>query len=364
MDNHITGNIGEWSEIYALFKLLGDGKIHAGDEDMNLTDIYYPILAVLRQEQNNFYQYSTDPNRKLVIVIEDKQKLFEVDVLVFQQEAQKLLLRMKQAKKNAERTFCAEDAEAFMQSIKCKTLKADANQKADIRIVIHDLRTGMTPTLGFSIKSQIGGHSTLLNASNATMLTFQIKGANLSDEQIEQINLIDSQQERMSKLQELGGTLQLHEYANSTFEDNLIFTDSLLPQVLALYICDYYTTKKSKFNDLTPNIASINPINVRNPHIYYEHKIKQLLVDAALGMTPASVWTGIYDATGGYIVVKENGDMVCYHFYNRNELENYLYKNTRFDSPTRKRYGGWGTLYRGEDGNVYIKLNFQIRFIN
>ena len=57
MDNHITGNIGEWSEIYALFKLLGDGKIHAGDEDMNLTDIYYPILAVLRQEQNNFYQY-------------------------------------------------------------------------------------------------------------------------------------------------------------------------------------------------------------------------------------------------------------------------------------------------------------------
>ena len=168
----------------------------------------------------------------------------------------------------------------------------------------------------------------------------------------------------MNKLQELGGALQLHEYVNSTFEDNLVFTDSLLPQVLALYICNFYTTKKSKFNDLTPSIANDNHIGVRNPHIYYEHKIKQLLVDAALGMTPASVWTGIYDATGGYIVVKENGDMVCYHFYNRNELENYLYKNTRFDSPTRKRFGGWGTLFRGEDGEVYIKLNFQIRFIN
>lgn len=289
MDNHITGNIGEWSEIYALFKLLGDGKIHAGDEDMNLTDIYYPILAVLRQEQDNFYQYCTDPNQKLVIVIENKQKLVEVDMLVFQQEAQKLLFRMKQAKKNAERTFCAEEAQKFMQSIKCKTLKADANQKADIRIVIHDLRTNMTPTLGFSIKSQIGGHSTLLNASNATMLTFQIKGANLTEEQIEEINLIDSQQERMSKLQEFGGFLQLHEYANSTFEDNLVFTDSLLPQVLALYICNFYTTKKSKFNDLTHSIANDNHIGVRNPHIYYEHKIKQLLVDAALGMTPASV---------------------------------------------------------------------------
>ena len=25
----LTGNKGEWSEIYTLFKLLGDGKVHA-----------------------------------------------------------------------------------------------------------------------------------------------------------------------------------------------------------------------------------------------------------------------------------------------------------------------------------------------
>ena len=35
---------------------------------------------------------------------------------------------------------------------------------------------------------------------------------------------------------------------------------------------------------------------------------KVLLLDAALGMTPAKEWTGRYDANGGYLVVKKDGD--------------------------------------------------------
>ena len=34
----ITGNKGEWSELYALFRLLGEGKVHAGDADLNKLD--------------------------------------------------------------------------------------------------------------------------------------------------------------------------------------------------------------------------------------------------------------------------------------------------------------------------------------
>ena len=30
----ITGNKGEWSEIYALFKLLGDSQLFLGDKDI------------------------------------------------------------------------------------------------------------------------------------------------------------------------------------------------------------------------------------------------------------------------------------------------------------------------------------------
>ena len=69
-----------------------------------------------------------------------------------------------------------------------------------------------------------------------------------------------------------------------------------------------------------------------------------------------------YDANGGYLVVRKDGEVVCYHFYNRNDIEDYLYYNTRFERASRSRYG-FGSLYRGDDGQVYIKLNLQIRFL-
>ena len=52
----LTGNKGEWSEIYTLFKLLGDGKVHAGDADMNKLELYYPILNIIREESKR-YEY-------------------------------------------------------------------------------------------------------------------------------------------------------------------------------------------------------------------------------------------------------------------------------------------------------------------
>ena len=90
-------------------------------------------------------------------------------------------------------------------------------------------------------------------------------------------------------------------------------------------------------------------------------KVKVLLVDVALGMTPSRQWLGKYDANGGYLVVRKDGEVVCYHFYNRNDIEDYLYYNTRFERASRSRYG-FGSLYRGDDEQVYIKLNLQIRF--
>ena len=52
----LSGNKGEWSEIYTLFKLLGDGKVHAGDADMNKLELYYPILNIVR-EVSARYEY-------------------------------------------------------------------------------------------------------------------------------------------------------------------------------------------------------------------------------------------------------------------------------------------------------------------
>ena len=46
----LSGNKGEWSEIYTLFRLLGEGKVHAADANMNKLALYYPILNIIREE--------------------------------------------------------------------------------------------------------------------------------------------------------------------------------------------------------------------------------------------------------------------------------------------------------------------------
>jgi type II restriction enzyme len=119
----------------------------------------------------------------------------------------------------------------------------------------------------------------------------------------------------------------------------------------------------STIKDAVESVALKNPLGFTGSDInsFYEHKMKVLLLDAALGMTPAKEWKGRYDANGGYLVVKKDGEIVCYHFYNRNDVEDYLYNNTRFERASRSRYH-FGKLFRKEDGCVYIRLNLQIRF--
>jgi hypothetical protein len=78
-------------------------------------------------------------------------------------------------------------------------------------------------------------------------------------------------------------------------------------------------------------------------------------------MTPAQPWTGDFQATGGYIIVKEDGEILCYHIYNHNEFQEYLFRNTRFETPSTGRYE-FGTIYT-ENGKNYIKLNLQVRFV-
>jgi type II restriction enzyme len=69
-------------------------------------------------------------------------------------------------------------------------LTASSSEKADIKVVVHDLNTGMQPQLGFSIKSMLGGNSTLFNPGNTTNFIYEILGDGELD--IAEINLIDT----------------------------------------------------------------------------------------------------------------------------------------------------------------------------
>lgn len=356
----LTGNKGEWSEIYTLFRLLGDGKVHAGDANMNKLALYYPILNIIREEAKK-YEYKPNVEQNIVVIDEDGIEYARISMDRFIQESKTLLAEIKSASKAA---FEVPNAENFMAEIGCSKLKAPSKDKADIHIIIHDLRTNMTPLLGFSIKSQLGNPSTLLNAGETTNILYKVVGATLSDEQIKNINSIAGHLPRMKAMYDAGCSLEYADIGHPTFKNNLVFLDSCMPQFIAdCLVIDSFHNSNSDIRHAVNEVAKKNPLHFegKNLQTFYEHKMKVLLLDAALGMTPAKEWNGHYDANGGYLVVRQDGEIVCYHFYNRNDVEDYLYNNTRFERASRSRYH-FGSLFRKDDGNVYIKLNLQIRF--
>lgn len=355
----ITGNKGEWSEIYVLLKLLGEGAVYAGDENMNkIPDIIYPIVKIIRDEGCRI-DYIPDSDKHIVFISEDGCCILNIPMNRFLDNAEFLLNKIK----SSQSTFSVEETESFMHEIKCRQLKAPSTDKSDITIVIHDSVTGRNPQLGFSIKSKLGSASTLLNAGKTTNFLYRVTGAELDDDAIAAINAVSGQRDRMKRLKECGCGLEYAATDNKTFETNLMLVDTAMPKIAACALAEFFMNGISSVKSVTERVAAENPLglNIDNLGTFYEHKMKTLLVDVALGMTPAKLWTGRYDANGGYLVVRGDGDIVCYHFYLRNEIESYLYNNTRFESASRSRYG-YGGMFRGEDGQVYIKLNMQIRF--
>ena len=124
----------------------------------------------------------------------------------------------------------------------------------------------------------------------------------------------------------------------------------------------YYSGHGNTLAELVEKIIASDALNYgKSASETYTHKVKTLLQDVALGMTPSKPWSGNYDATGGYIIVKANGEIVCFHAYNREAFRDYLLRSTKLETASRSRHN-FGHIYR-EGSDLCIDLNLQIRFI-
>lgn len=213
---------------------------------------------------------------------------------------------------------------------------------------------------------QLGGDSTLLNASKSTNFNFKIEGAQFSDEEINGINSLNPKRnkviDRVNAIKAKGGKLVFDRVDNSTFYNNLIMLDDGLPSVIASLLLEQLNSGVSTLKELVNRITEINPLgyDTRQPSPFYAYKVKHLLTSAALGMMPATAWDGRLDANGGYLVVKSDGDILCYHFYDRNRFEDYLFSNAYLERSSTSRHN-YASIIKEEDGTLSFKINFQVR---
>lgn len=140
---------------------------------------------------------------------------------------------------------------------------------------------------------------------------------------------------------------------------NLILIAITMDNVIAETILYFYRNNIGNCIDMVKKIELENPMNCGNVNVY-RHKFKKFLTAVALGMEPAIIWDGIYEASGGYIIVTKQWDILAYHIYNRNYFEEYLLNNIKYETASTSRHG-FGEVY-SEGGEDFIKLNLQIRF--
>lgn len=177
--------------------------------------------------------------------------------------------------------------------------------------------------------------------------------------------------------EDYGARLEFRRIQSECFDQNLRTIDGDLPKLLARLLLIHYEPGGKDVKKCTELLTRMNPLGFDTSQHgeVYEYKVKRFLQDSALGMVPETAWTGLYDATGGEIIVKEDGEVVCYHIYQQNQFKRYLFEHTKFESAAtsedakhpghprenaaKKYFYGW--LYE-QDGQYYIKLNLQVRF--
>lgn len=357
MDTYtLTANKGEWSELYVLFKLFSENKIKAADMNLQPTDDEYTFLQIFREDvENRPYIYDLGQDGIVRILAENGQLVDAVSTHLLPEKAQRVFETIKSANTS---TFALPEAVALMSEYRLAKIKANSSMKSDIEAIIKDKMIAQSKPVGFSIKSQVGGASTLLNASKRTNFIYKVRdfGGRADD-----INAIESSRKLRDRLQaiaEAGGVLEFSHIESTVFTRNMRVIDSIMPDILANMLVDYYSGQGVTMTKLCELLGAKGLHGLGASEIGY--KVKSFLRAVALGMVPSREWNTRLSTYGGYIIVRDDGMLLCYHLYNDDDFRDYLFNSTKLDTPSTSRHD-FGYLYE-EDGEVFLKLNLQVRF--
>ncbi len=358
IDKKLTKNKGEWTEIYAFIKLIHDKKLIMSNKDLTAQNNYLKVNKISTLNIKESCYLSTDD--KVIIKNNKTEKIIKVSNFINNDIIKKLASKIKNGKK----TFNIPEFDLIQDKLGISIIKGgNSYQKADIALDIEN-KDIQAKNEGFGIKSYFGNKPTLLNASGNTNFIFSVNGVSKNDiDKINKINTKTKLKDRIESIYKLGGSLTFYKIEKDSMEYNLSMIDSNMPNIVAQMLLQFFVNRTSSIKQNVRNVFKNNAINNKFEDLNsLKVKIKRLLLAILLGFFAGKKWNGKYIANG-IIVVKENGDQLGFHIIQQNNLEDYLFDNIKFDTPstTRHRYG---SLILENDNKIYFKLNMQLRFLN
>ena len=355
----LKGNIGEWSELYALGYLLVHGGAFAADQNQEaIPDVFHKVLQVhLGGNSNQLDLNYIIRNAEITILISGNE-VARVDRSLIQVTIEAMLSELEDGK--LRKTFQLISGGDLLRLLKRDRISAGSGEtENDLELVLEDQVTeAPTPRVGFNIKSQLGGRATLLNASGATNFVFNIV-PNSVHSQNRYPNFVHGKHSRnLQLLYEAGYHLEFDKIASETFQNNLMLLDLKCPEHLAQVLLHSYLKEEKSFEQVVKKVYPDNDMNSKQAVF----KLKEFLGAVAMGLRPSIEWDGDTTKFSGLLVVKASGEVVFYYLYNRKNFEEHLFRNVGFERPSTSRHR-YGEIY-SENEQDKLKLNLQIRFIS
>ena len=368
-------NKGEWAEFYVMLKLLGEGKLYTADQTLKKKlDRYLDILKIIRQEYDTqVLEYIVNEDSECVTVKTKNTDavLASIPMREFIKQANDLFNGIKSAKGMsvpAPNSVCEFAKVIYVGKPKAPAVKALKKQfggKNDIFIEVRDGQTSIVSVMGFSIKSKFGQNPTLFNAGSSSQFLYKISGCD--DAIMQEFNAISDGDGRGWRLcrqyiSEHNLTLSYCRTQNPTYDENLCLVRESMSKIMAWCVKDRLIdfTEDNKVKETVERMIAANPLSMSNPAVYYEKAVKDFLMAGFTGMTAACKWDGKEQVNGGYIVVMDDGDVICYHSNDRETFRDYLYRNTYFEYVSAEKYN-WSRIIK-IDGEYYLPLNISVRF--
>ena len=368
-------NKGEWAEFYVMMKLLGEGRLYTANKLLQKNyQSYLDVLKIIRQEcETQVLEYIIDEANGVVIVKPQDSDtiLATMPVSDFNDYAKMLFDGIKDIKGSsvpAPDAVCDFAKVIYVSKPKAPAVKALKKQfggKNDIFIEVRDGQTAIVSIMGFSIKSKFGQNPTLFNAGSSSQSLYKLTGCN--DAMMDEFNAITENDGRgwskcKTYLADHGITMEFARTQNPIYNDNLFLVRESMAKIMAWCVKDRLIDSPGHFEvmETVERMIAANPLGVPGARIYYEKAIKDFLMAGFTGMTAGKEWDGKEQVNGGYIVVMDDGDVICYHSSDRESFRDYLYRNTHFEYVSADKYV-WSRIIK-IDGEYYLPLNLSVRF--
>ena len=366
-------NKGEWGEPYAALKILGEGKLHVADEEENCGNEWMTVLELIRHEtQDRIVTYRYQENNVDIDIYVNGDLKISVPARDFLDIAETLSRNIIESRGRS--VTVSETVGEFLHRIEMEKIKARSVDKSDIFLTVQDPRAGVTRRhIGYSIKSEFGNDPTLFNTAKASAVVYRLIGA---DERLENEvnNIVDVHGHvavgaRCEKIKEhcrleFVGFPIAQRAGCAAFEENLDLLDSRLKTVIEQLLWNHFFKNKTEvdISKAMEKVIDDNPCGLTRPEIKYPYMVKSFLYAVYCGMTASTLWDGKSEVNGGFIKVKENGEVLAHYALESDAFKSYLYNNCYLECPsTDESHGNYAKIYE-EDGEYYFRLNFQIRY--